>query len=592
MANRFLEYYNDELDALRRRATRFAATYPKIAGRLRLARETSDDPHVERLMQSFAYSAARVRQKIDDGLPELTDGLLETLYPHYLAPVPAMSLIAFQPAKELEAAHCVPAGTEVLSEPFEGDVCRFRTSQEVEIAPIRIASVRMMDRPIEAPLKQGTGAASCLRITLEPAGKQPLSALGLGRLRFYLSAPARHANALFRMLHQHVSGIDLASHSADKEARRLPPGAIRPTGFAEDFALLPYPENSFRGYRALTEFFALPEKFLFFEIETGPLRENRRLDIYIYFDVPPGGLERQIDAASLTLHATPIVNLFRMWTEPVALDGTASVYRLQADARRPLTRQVYAVTHVTLAGSDGRTEESRPFFHRLTDRASDGVFWQIRRHAEEAGRLPGATSIAFVDSREVPVSPGGTTASIEVLATNGALPRRLPFGGGQPRLHLVSGVDQVAGVTCLRPMTPIRQARAERDRAWQLMSHLSLNHLSLTSGGAPVLRNILRLYDPGDSRETAQLINAIEDVSAAPALTRLQGVLVSGTDVTITFDDQRIDPGQAVVFGAVLDRFLGCYTALNTFTRLTLRMKDRTDALAHFAPRAGEEALV
>ncbi|MFV0334212.1 MAG: type VI secretion system baseplate subunit TssF [Tropicimonas sp.] len=592
MANRFLEYYNDELDALRRRATRFADSYPKIAGRLRLAREASDDPHVERLVQSFAYSAARVRQKIDDSLPELTDGLLETLYPHYLAPLPAMSLVAFEAARELEAAQRVPAGTEVLSEPVEGDICRFRTSQDVEIAPIRIKALRMMDRPVEAPPRQGLNAAACLCITLEPTGKAPLSELGLNRLRFYLSGPARHANALFRMLHHQVTGIDLATHSADTEARRLAPGAIRPTGFADDTALLPYPEGSFRGYRMLTEFFTLPEKFLFFDIETGPLRENRRLDIYIYFDTPPGGLERQVDAAHLTLHATPIVNLFRSRTEPITLDGTASVYRLQADARRPLTRQVYAVSHVTLARSDGRIEESRPFFHRLTDRGGDGIYWQIRRHGEEGGRLPGATSIAFVDTREEPVAPADTTASIEVLATNGALPRRLPFGGGQPRLKLASGVDHVAGVSCLRPMTTTRQAHAARDRAWQLMSHLSLNHLSLTADGTPVLRNILRLYDPGDSRETAQLIDAIEAVSARPGLTRMQGVLVSGTDVTITFDDQRIDPGQAVVFGSVLDRFLGCYTALNTFTRLTLQMKDRTDALARFAARAGEEALI
>jgi type VI secretion system protein ImpG len=124
------------------------------------------------------------------------------------------------------------------------------------------------------------------------------------------------------------------------------------------------------------------------------------------------------------------------------------------------------------------------------------------------------------------------------------------------------------------------------------MSHLSLNHLSITIGGAPALRNILRLYDPTGSRETAQMIDAIEQVTSLPALARLGPTMISGSDVTLTFDAQRIDPGRAVLFGAVLDRFLGCYTTINTFTRLTLRLRDRTDALATFPARAGEEALL
>ncbi|MFV0474092.1 MAG: type VI secretion system baseplate subunit TssF [Pikeienuella sp.] len=592
MANRFLEYYNDELNAFRRRATKFAEDFPKIAGRLRLARETSDDPHVERLVQSFAYSAARMRQKIDDELPELTDGLLETLYPHYLAPAPAMSVVALQPSKELDSAQVIPAGSEMVSEQVDGDVCRFRTSQAVTIAPVRLAAARMMSRPMEAPPAPGLNALGCLRLTLEPLGKTSLADTGLSKLRIHLSGPIRQANALFRLLHQHVAGVRLAAHAADPNARHLPAAAVRPVGYADEESLLPYPEGSFRGYRTLTEFFILPEKFLFFDIETGPMKETARQDIYIYFNAPPERLEQQVDVSSITLHATPIVNLFRSRAEPIILDGTASIYPLLADARRPQTRQVHSITHVALAESNGQAEQCKPFFHRQTDRRAAGVFWQLRRHSDEAGEAPGATSIAFVDTEEAPVSSPDTTASIEVLATNGTLPRQLVFGGGRPRLTLIGGGDHVGGLNCLRPMTPMRRAGPARDRAWRLLSHLSLNHLSVTADGAPALRNILRLYDPGDSRETAQMIDAIETVETTPALARLQGVMVSGVDITLTLDDQRIDQGQALVFGAVLDRFLGCYTTLNTFTRLTLRLKDHTDPLARFAPRAGEEALI
>ncbi|MFV0386287.1 type VI secretion system baseplate subunit TssF [Paracoccus sp. (in: a-proteobacteria)] len=592
MVNRFLEFYNEELGALRGRAQRFAEAFPKIAGRLRLSRDLSDDPHVERLVQSFAYSAARIRQKLDDSLPELTDGLIETLYPHYLAPLPSMTVVAFRPDPQMDAVRTILRGTEMLSETIEGDQVRFAITQDVALAPLRIESAQVMNRPLQAPPRPDLNAAGALRLTLVPTGKAKLTDLGLTRLRLYLSGAQPQAMALFRLLHQHCVGGVLAAHSSDPDARHLPAGALHPSGHHEDEGLLPYPDSSFRGYRALTEYFALPEKFLFFDIETGSLTAAGRQDIYLYFDRPAGELERQITDAAFTLFASPAINLFPCQAEPITLDGTRSAYPLQADARRPNTRAVHSVRHVTLASGDGQIRPARPYFHRMTERGAEGVFWQVRRHSDEDGQTPGATSLCFVDTRNQAHSPGDHTASVQVLATNAALPRKLPFGGGQPRLHMRGTVDYVAGIACLIPPTAPRRSTPPADRAWELMSHLSLNHQSLTKGGTPVLRNILRLYDPGDSRETAHLIDAIASVQGRPGFTRIGQVMVPGTDILLTFDSDRIDPATAVFFGSVLDRFFGCYTSLNSFTRLTLKMSGRTDNLAAFAPRAGEEALI
>ncbi|MDO5528029.1 MAG: type VI secretion system baseplate subunit TssF [Paracoccus sp. (in: a-proteobacteria)] len=594
MANRFLEFYNDELDALRGRAQRFAEAFPKIAGRLRLSREVSDDPHVERLVQSFAWSAARIRQKLDDGLPELTGGLLETLYPHYLAPLPSMTMIALTPAPGLDAVQTLPRGTEILSEPVEGDRVRFALTQAVELAPLRIADARMMNRPFEAPPYPGLNPAGALRLTLAPSGRARLNALGVKRLRLWLAGPRPQAMALFQLLSQSCIGAALALHSNDDSPRHLPAGALAPSGHGDDQGLLPYPEASFRGYRTLTEFFALPEKFLFFDLETGPLTGSDRQDIYLYFDQPPGALERQIDASAFTLFASPAVNLFPAQAEPITLDGTRTSFPLLADARRPKTRAVHSVRHVTLASPDGAAEPALPYFHRLTERHGEGVFWQIRRPEDDAAGTgdPWATTLSFVDKTERALAPGARTASVEVLATNADLPRKLPFGGGQPALSMQLYADHVSAVSCLTPPTAPRAPSMHADRAWALLSHLSLNHQSLSGDGAPVLRNILRLYAPADNRETARLIDAIAKVETRPGLTRLGQVMLPGTDITLTFDEGRIDPASAVFFGSALDRFLGCYTTINSFTRLKLRLGGRSDDLARFAPRAGAEALI
>ncbi|KIC47858.1 type VI secretion system baseplate subunit TssF [Tateyamaria sp. ANG-S1] len=591
MADRFLDFYNAELEALRQRAARFAAAHPKIAARLRLSDDAADDPNIERLIQSFSYTAARVRQKLEDGLPELTDGLLETLYPHYLAPQPSFTILSFAPDPALDGALPVPRGTEVTSEPIDGDRVCFATTQEVHLAPIRLTETRLRARPFEAPSAPAS-AAACLRLTIETTGKVALNDMGLDRLRLFLSGPTAQAQGLARLLLQSTVGVALAAHASDPDARRLPASSVTPVGFDADTALTPWPKGSFAGYRSLAEFAALSEKFLFFDIDLGPLRETDRLDVYLYFDSSPDDTLARVGVGSVTLHATPAVNLFPARAEPIALDGSRTAYPLAADARRPETRAVHSVTRVTIAGSDGKTQVAPPLFHRLTDRREGEVYWQLRRHTSRKEDGTGRTTLAFLDRRGVDTASDAGTAGVDILATNGMLPRKLPFGGGQPRLALSAPIDHVAGIACLRAPTAPRRPAADDDRAWQLMSHLSLNHLSLQSGGAATLREILRLYDPGDGPEMTQMIDAIDRVETETGLARMSGMNVTGTDITLTLDDGRISSGQAVVFASVLDRFFGCYTTINTFTRLSVRMKNRLDVLARFPARSGEGALI
>lgn len=190
MAEGFLHRYNEELLALRRRAARFADAFPKIAGRLRMTGDVADDPHVERLIQSFAYSAARVRQKLDDEFPELTDSLLETLYPHYLSPLPSMSIVRFRPSDTLASVQTVPRHTEILAEPVRGEACRFRTTQDVEMAPIEITGAALSGQPINAPLSPYVGVAGCLRLSIRSLdARKPLGSLGVNRLRLHIPSP-------------------------------------------------------------------------------------------------------------------------------------------------------------------------------------------------------------------------------------------------------------------------------------------------------------------------------------------------------------------------------------------------------------------
>lgn len=592
MVEGFLRRYNEELSALRRRASRFADAFPKIAGRLRLTGEVADDPHVERLIQSFAYSAARVRQKLDDEFPELTDGLLETLYPHYLAPLPSMSIVRFAPGETLASMQTLPRHTEIQAEPVGGEICRFLTTQDVEIAPVEIAAASLSGQPIQAPLSRHAGAAGCLRLSIRSlAGRRPLSEFGLKRLRFHIASPWRQASALYELLVNHTLGIALARHAHDDKAIFLPADSLKPVGFAADETMLPYPSTSFAGYRLLTEFFALPQKFLFFEIDGLQRWHGDGLEIFIYLGETDSKLERSVTNRDLALHASPVVNLFRQACEPLALDGTRTEYRLLSDSRRQRTREIYAVDRVTLTGAKGEQQSCQPFFGRTQRSGAASAYWQsYRRFDRDDGTCD--LDIAFVDHNRRLTGNIDAVASVDAWCLNRDLPERLPFGGGHPHLRLAAGNEAVGRIEALMAPTPAVRMNDEDGRNWRLMSHLLLNHVSLFDNGGAALKDILSLYAFRDLPETRQLVDAIIRVDARPATARIRGGMVPGTEITVEFDPAAIDRPSAYLFGSVLDRFCGLYTSVNSFTRLTVAIKGQSKPIATWPARAAERPLL
>lgn len=593
MAEGFLNRYNDELLALRRRAARFADAFPKIAGRLRMTGDVADDPHVERLIQSFAYSAARVRQKLDDEFPELTDGLIETLYPHYLAPLPSMSIVRFKADDTLASVQTVPRHTEILAEPIGGEACRFRTTQDVEMVPVEITGAILSGQPIDAPVSPYTGIAGCLRLSIRPLDpRKPFGDIGISRLRLHIPSPWRQAVAIHELLANHTLGIALARHADDREPVFLPANNLKPVGFEPEQAMLPYPAPSFVGYRLLTEFFALPQKFLFLDLDGLNVWTGETLEVFIYLDETDAKLERVVSARDFALNATPVVNLFRQVCEPISVDGTRTEYRLLPDARRQKTREIYSVDRVLLTGSRGQEEFCQPFFGRSQRAGNSSSYWQAyRRFDEDDGTSD--MEIAFVDRNRRFAGPMDVVASVDTLCLNRDLPEQLPFGGGHPYLHLASGHEAVADVEALIPPTASVRMNDLEGRNWRLVSHLLLNHLSLFDNEGAALKDILSLYAFRDSPETKQLVDALIRIKAGTSTARLgSGGMVPGTEIALEFDPAAIDRPSAFLFGAVLDRFFSLYTSVNSFTRLTVSMKGQSKPVAVWPARAAERPLL
>ncbi len=626
MSDDLLRHFDAEYGALTRLAGEFAAAHPAAAAQLRLSPGGVDDPHVERLLEGVAFLGARVRQRLDDEFPELTDALLGVLYPHYLAPFPSCLMAQLTPRKGLQEAATLPRGMLVQTDPVDGVPCRFRTTAPVTLWPVEIEAVRLAGLPLPylpEPLARSParGAAGVLRMTLrctEPAAT--FESLGLDRLRLHLRGARQVTQAMYELLCGHVVAVAFADSGTDPKPVVQPASVVQPAGFAAEEALLPWPAQGFSGFRLLAEYFAFADKFLAIDvtgIDSKTLAgAGRTLEIFIYLDHLPAQLERAVDRTTFALGCVPLVNLFPHRCEPVEVDWTRTEYRVDPDLRRPATLEVWSIERVRETRLDGSERPWRPFFrmvHGDADAGQAGGSYLPLRRPSAAGLAGSDVFLAIDDPAFDAERPARARLSVDALCTNRNLPRLLPSGidapgsnrdrsppagSGRLVLRLEQGSASVDAIVPLSAATDTLRPPPRGHRFWRLISHLSLSHLSVVGGaeGAGVLREVLRLYDLRDSAETRAMISGLTAVSAMPGAARLPGARAGafcrGLDVRLTFDPQAWQAAGLYLLGSVLERFLALHGTVNGFVRCTALLQGRPDPVARWPARAGTRALL
>ena len=616
MTDELLPYYQRELAYVRKLGAEFAQQHPKIAGRLRMRAEETQDPHVERMIEAFAYLTSRIRYKLDDDYPEIAHSLLEVLYPHYLAPIPSMAVVRFELDRaqaELTSGVPIAKGSTVEAAAPGGEVCRFRTCYPTRLWPFDVVSADLAGPPFPGPKTAFSAKArSVLRLTLRGySADVPFGQMEIDNFRFFLQGQPQHVYPLYELVLNNVLGIAVSSPDASEEhpPAILSRGNIRPVGFAADEGMLPYPSRSFLGYRLLTEYFAFPQKFLFFDLFWDQVTAGQRAELgntvefFFYFDRSVPEIEHGVSRETFVTGCTPIVNLFPQRAEPIRLTHSESEYRVVPDSRRPLATEVYSINRVVATSPRNKTVEYRPFFSfkHAAQASEQTTFWHPVRRPRSPHRTvadPGTeVHLSFVDLAFDPSVEDGWIVDVETTCLNRDLPERLPFGGGEPRMQLTGG-EPVSLVECLTAPTRTYRPALRHGVVWRLISHLSTNHLSLCDyeDGADGLREILRLYDFADSEETRAMIDGIRSVTTRRVVGRsgggVAGGLCRGLEVTVDFDEDRFIGSGVYLFASVLERFLGLYCSINSFTRMIAKTAKREGVLGKWPPRAGEQVLL
>lgn len=588
--------FQRELDFFRNTASQFAERFPKIANRLSFSATGIRDPHVERLIQAFAYLNARTRHKLEDSFPELVDAMLGILYPHMLSPVPSMSVLGLKlnpSQKDQVTGHVVPAGTLIETERFHETNCVFRTAYPVRLFPIEPHAVRLLARPFSGPATPSRGdAASVLRFefrTFDP--KQSLSSFPLGNLRFYINIPNfEKAAKLLELVLAQTLEVVITGVDPGVAAAVLPGSVVRAVGFGPDEALLPQSPRSFPGYRLLSEYFVLPQKFLFFDISglTPAVLAGigNRMEISLLLREHVAELESVVSADSVRLGCTPIVNLFHRTADAVPLNYRKTEYRVIPDARAEDSMEILSIDSVTVDDQDGNLREYQPFYsvaHAST--AEETGYWHaVRRPGPvegDSGFLRTATEmyISLVDSQFSPLRPGKGLMYAELTCFNRDLPEELSRQRDVSRIELqiVGGRGPVSEIKCLVAPTATLRRHMGRRNLWPLVSQLSLNHLSLieTADAVLAIREMLALNDPLESVQTRNLIDGLRGLASEKCVQRIDGAFVRGTQINLLFNEENFAGDSVFMFASVLNHFFSMYTSINSFTRVTATTQDR-----------------
>lgn len=607
MDPRLIGYYEQELQHLQDMGREFAEQFPKQAARLRLGKDVEvADPYVERLLEGFAFLAARVQLKLDAEFPRFTQHLVEILYPQFLAPLPSMLIAQAQPDAGdagLLSGVTLPRGSMLRAQSPRAGLtdCRFRTAHELVMWPLELASAEYFTHASNLPLQGQDGwrkFAAGLRIRLRTTGGADLRQIALQDLRLHCAAGGELGYALHELVCGHTLGVVV---SAGGRHETLQPGCVRTVGFEEDQALLPVSPRGFGGYRLLQEYFAFPSRFLFFDL-AGIGDALRRLggqeaEIVLLFSRANGVLAQSVDADSLALNCVPAINLFEQRCDRVQVGPQGRDHHVVVDRARPMDFEVIDLLEVT--GHGGELARERRFaplyaaFHHEDEER--GAYYTMQREPRllsarqkdlrgsgpRSSYIGSEVFVSIVDTREAPYSADLQQLGVRALCSNRDLP--LLMGTGRDDDLSLEGSAPIKGIRIVKGPSRPQSALRESNLTWRFINQLSLNHLSLSDTdehqGAAALREMLRLYAREGDEAAQRQIDGLRSVRTEPVVRRLPrpGPIAfgRGVQIALTVDELAFQGGSTFLLGCVLERYFGRHVSMNGFTELQVSAPSR-----------------
>ncbi len=596
-----LTYYERERSYLKNMGARFASQYPKIAKRLDIGHDEISDPHVSRLIDSFAFLTASLQQDIDNEFPIISTALLESLYPQFTSPIPPCSVAQFQVDSskgKLTSGFSIPKETSLFAYANEGVTCQFQTSYDVELWPIDVSDASLVTTTSYNFPNFFTNDPYCLRIRLNAAGDS-FKTLGCKSLRFYIKGTNAFQTSLYESIFQGEKPLGVALKEGE-QVTILPKYSLTPAGFSQQETVLPQSNQTHPAYGLLLEYFYCTDKFFFFDISNLDMSQaETTIDLLIPVTNIETLLKLSLSKDNFCLGCTPIINIFKKISEPFKLSQFTSEHRLVPDQRRELTTEIHSLISIQGITSDGITTKIIPPYFSFDYEASttpQEFFWCSRRTPSQRPGLPGTDiELSFVALDYNPsLSSNFETIFAYTLCTNRSLAPELPAG----TLLEVNESFPIHSVVCLKsPAAPVYPP-TDGATLWALISQLSLNKLSLSSTSQSLerLQGILNLYTKFGNTESSSEIDSLVGMDCSYSVERMGNEawrnFARGISITLTLDESKTGGKSPFLFTAVLNQFFGLYVSLNSFTQLNIKKINQEGYWKQWPPISGTQPLL
>lgn len=565
------DYYLQELHALRETGSEFARENPGLSPYLS---KEGQDPDVERMLEGFAFLTGRLRQQMDEELPELSHNLVQLLWPNYVRPIPSMSMIAYEPLVDDFKAETVARESMLLSDQADVTACRFQTCYETVVEAYDINEV----------LYTVQGDRSSLEFMFSFSTGAKFVDLSLKDIRLHLCGAKLIAKELYLYLSRYVETLSFELLDKDDkplERINIDVKNIRPTGFDKNQTILPYPRNVFDGYALLQEYFCFEDKYHFVSFENLNLLDkfDKQLQEEAHSFKMNIGFNKRVPEAykanreHFALYATPIVNLFSTDATPIRKSSVEEEYMVVASEYKKDESEVFCVKKVRgWVPSQNAYENYEPFETFKEDRNS--FYYSSRVKLSDDGKRT-HTFLRFAGSEGLyeELHHGNATVSVEFISTNKNLPSRLGMGS-------ISQADAQSNVAHLKfkNITIPTMSYAppiDGDFLWKIVSNMSLNYLSLSDMNT--LKTILQTYDflgaydDKQRQHTEHILKGLVDISYEHSSIIYQGLPVRGVITTLKIETSKFaSKGEMYLFCDVLNEFFALYGNINTFHKLSV----------------------
>ena len=592
-------YYQKELAYLRKEGQSFAKQYPQIASMLEIGNNDCKDPHVERFLEGVAFLNARIQKNIDNDFPLITNALLDILFPHFLTPVPSMSIAKFEidPYQLKDNfSYTVKKSTQLFAQSTEGKKCKFRTCYPVELWPVEVSYTDIKSANQFHIHPECSNASDVIQIRIKTTAA-PLHNYNMRYLRFYINGNYSFANALYELLFCNVLNIAILQEN-EKKPFYLTQNAIEPVGFKIDENVLPFSPTVQLSFRLLMEYFVFYGKFLFFDIH---LKNLNKITSHSYFDILiilNRTIENHliIDNNTFQIGCTPVINLFEKKTEPAIIDETQGEYLLIADTRDEDTTEIHSIQSVISLNEQKKQQEIHPYFsfNHCYDNISSNLFWYARRVSSEHKELPGTDILlSIVDWRFNPKRFSKYTIYANTLSTNRHLAEKMPV---HAKLYLEKK-SPISKIYTLCKPTPQIDPLIDGSVLWRLISHISTNYLSFTNEQycLEAMKELLFLYQISDRTDTGQQIHSISKMTSR-CVRRLINFedwkdICSGIEITLEFRNLELTTS-SILLSSILNHFFSMYVPINSFSQLIIKKENEKGIWKKWNPMIGNQTTI